>query len=134
MNGHVDTVPPGPGTEPPGVTPAVVSGQVIVDGLLCSVARAISRKANLTELSEAITREFEKDEIFNAWTVLFTHFNTAWCKQRNKPVIDVARTENRLFVKDILDQLLELDTAAGDHLKILCMPWSYTVRVLETDS
>ena len=115
----------------PGV--GVFSGQVIVDGLLCCVARAISRKANMNELSEAVMREFEKGEIANSWTVLFTHFSNAWCKERNKPVIQVARTETRLMVKDIMDHLVMLDTA-GEQLQILCMPWNYIINNLETDS
>ena len=101
-----------------------------MDGLLCSVARAISRKANLNELSEAITRDIDKEEISNAWRVLFSG---AWCKERNKPVIQVARTELRLFVKDIVEQLVELDTS-GDNMRILCMPWYYSIKELETDT
>ena len=111
----------------------VAIGPVLIDGLLCSIARAISRQANLEELSEAIMRECDKEEITNSWTVLFTHFKDVWCKQRNKPVIEIARTELRLMVKDIVDQLVVIEKTS-DNMRLLCMPWHYIIKNLETDS
>ena len=112
---------------------SVAIGPVIIDGLLCSVARAIFRQAKLEELIEAILRACDKEEIKNSWTVLFTHFKDVWCKQRNKPVIEIARTELRLMVKDIVDQLVVIEKSS-DNMRLLCMPWHYIIKNLETDS
>ena len=37
-------------------------------------------------------------------------------------------------MKDIIDQLMVLDNLGDDHLKVLCMPWNFTIKDLETDS
>ena len=116
-----------------GASGGIESVPVIIDGLLCNVARAISRKASLEELCEAIMRDCEKEEITNSWTMLFTHFKDVWCKQRNKPVVEIVRTELRIMVKDIIDQLVVIDTS-GENMKLLCMPWYYTIKNFETDS
>ena len=50
-------------------------------------------------------------------------------------MIEVGRRETRLFIKDIVDQLVELDSSEdGDSMKFLCMPWYYKANNLETDS
>ena len=59
---------------------------VIIDGLLCSILRTMSRAGTSQELVSVIERTtFEKDK--SSWEKLFTHFNDVIDSIRKKKVI-----------------------------------------------
>ena len=43
----------------------------ICDGIICSIAQAVSRVADSKELIEAVAREFDHDDIFKSWKNYF---------------------------------------------------------------
>ena len=65
--------------------------KLIGDGIVCSIAQAISGKHNVEELVEAVMREFAQSDIHDSWKQYFTAFNDAICKSRKKPIIDIVR-------------------------------------------
>ena len=52
--------------------PMVMEGEggkkLICDGLVCSIAKALSRKADMKELTEAVLREYSSLEIYDSCT------------------------------------------------------------------
>ena len=48
--------------------------KMIIDGLVCSIAQAISSQPDANELIEAVLREFESDVIYDAWKQYFAVF------------------------------------------------------------
>ena len=116
--------------------PMVMEGEggkkMICDGLVCSIANALSREADLTALTEAVKREFGHDDIFESWKLYFTVFNTVICKERKKPVIDIGRTDLGLCIGDIITHLKTFEKA--DDLEYLMMPWNYKLNPLESDA
>ena len=106
--------------------------KLICDGILCSIARAISRQANVDELIDAVVREFDQNEICESWKLYFTVFNDVICKSRKKPIIDIVRTEVRLCAGDIVTHLKSFEKNEG--LDFLVMPWNSTINPLKCDS
>ena len=51
------------------------SVKMIVDGLVFSIAQAISRQPDENELIDAVLREFEPSVIYEAWKQYFIVFN-----------------------------------------------------------
>ena len=79
--------------------------KLISDGIVCSIAQAISRQADAEELIDAVVREFAHGDIYDSWKQYFTVFNGVICKGRKKAISDIARTEIRLCVGDIVKHL-----------------------------
>ena len=94
--------------------------KMLCDGMLCDIARAASRIADTNELIEAVLREYDHDLIHVSWKNYFTLFKDVMCKERNKPVIDIARTEIKLIVADIVKHLKSFDKS--DDIDFLMMP------------
>ena len=106
--------------------------KMLCDGILCDIARAASRVADTNELIEAVLREFDHDIVRVSWRNYFTLFSDVICKERNKPVIDIARTEMKLIVADIVKHMKSYDKT--DDLEFLMMPWNYKTNLLESDA
>ena len=83
---------------PPGMEGTVGGREIICDGLVCSIARALSRKADVNDIVTAVAREYGKEEINESWKNYFRVFKDVMCKDRKKPIIDIARTEIRLCI------------------------------------
>ena len=109
-----------------------VKKKMLCDGMLCDIARAASRVADNNELIEAVLREYDHDIIRVSWKNYFTVFSDVICKERNKPVIDIARTEIKLCVSDIVKHIKAFDKS--EDLDFLIMPWNYIINPLESDS
>ena len=105
--------------------------KLICDGLVYSIAQALSRKADIGDIVTAMAREYGNDEITEAWKKYFGVFNDVICKERKKPIIEIARTEIRLCISDIVNHLNSLKKV--DDLSFLVMPWRTRVNPLEND-
>ena len=109
-----------------------VKMKMLCDGILCDIARAASRVADTKDLIEAVLHEYDHDRIRVSWKNYFTVFSDVICKERNKPVIDIARTEIKLCVLDIVKHLKAFDKS--ENMDFLTMPWNYVINPLESDS
>ena len=83
-------------------------GPIMINSLLCSVLRALTRTA-ATDLSSVIVREVTLVEIKKAWLQLFTFFKDVEYKTQKKSVLDITRATTGALVDDILKQLSEYD-------------------------
>ena len=72
--------------------------KIICDGIVCSIAQALSRVPDVKELTEAVAREFEKCEIYESWKEYFTVFEEVMCKDNKKPISQTTRTEIKLCI------------------------------------
>ena len=86
---------------------------VIVDGLLCSIIKALSRSASVPELIGSIESEVNETVIKTSWFRLFSHFNEVWDDARKMKVIDIKRQSNRIMLEDIIAQLKRVDDLKG---------------------
>ena len=84
-------------------------GQVIVDGLLCSIIKATSVSANDNDLIAAIVREMTETEIKASWWKLFNYYSDAWDEGRKMKVKDIKRTSNKVMIEDIGTQVKKKD-------------------------
>ena len=62
---------PGPRMDTGGPSP------MLVNGLLCSIKRAMTRCANRKELAQVIDKGTDEVDLKEAWTMLFTLFSDA---------------------------------------------------------
>ena len=83
--------------------------KVMLNGLLCSILRALSRTPNLEELMDLIERDCEVDQVVEARKVLFTFYSDVICTERNKKILDIDRRSKRGYVKDVVDQLVKVE-------------------------
>ena len=86
---------------------------VIVDGLLCSIIKALSRSASVPELIGSIESEVNETVIKTSWFRLFSHFNEVWDDARKMKVIDIKKQSNRIMLEDIIAQLKRVDDLKG---------------------
>ena len=75
---------------------------VIVDGLLCSILRALSRSNKDSDLAAAVERDKSEHEISEAWKKLFTFFSDVIDENRKIPIINIKRQTVRLMIEDII--------------------------------
>ena len=94
----------------------------IVDGLLGSILKALSREASKDELSAAVVSEAPAAEIKESWLKLFSFYNTAMDKEMKKPIIRIKRTSSMFIVRDFIDQLRSKDIT--EDLKLFVIPWN----------
>ena len=106
---------------------------VIIDGLLCSILRAMSREGASAELASVIERCVSENEVKTAWEKLFTHFKDVIDPTRKKRVIEIVRESTKGRINDILTQLKKLDTENEDS-ELLLMPWNYIIKQFESES
>ena len=106
---------------------------VIIDGLLCSILRAMSRVGASAELASVIEKNASEDEVKTAWVKLFTHFKEAIDPTRKKKVIEIVRETTKGRINDILTQLRKLDIENEDS-ELLLMPWNYIIKQFESES
>ena len=105
--------------------------KIVFDELICSIAQALSRKASIGDIVAAVIREYDSDVISSSWKNYFTAFKDVVCKERKKPVIEIARTEVRLCVLDLVNHLNSFEKV--EDLDFLFMPWKGVVNPLESD-
>ena len=118
-------------THVPGA-PAQGGETVIVNGLLGSILKALSRDASKEELIMLIDSDTPEDEIKESWLKLFSFYNTAYCKQRKKEIVNIKRESSSAMVRDIVEQLCKKDVT--ENLKMFAIPWDYTVKEFLSDS
>ena len=110
-----------------GVRPA------IIDGLLCSILRAMSRCGASADLASEIERTASESEVKASWIKLFTHFNDAMDTTRKKKIIDIDRETTKGRINDILTQLRNTDCCNSDS-EFLLMPWNYVIKQFESEA
>ena len=106
--------------------------KMMCDGIVCSIAQAVSRGADSKELVEAVAREFEHEEIYESWKEYFKIFNDVICKDRKKPIADIGRKDIKLCIGDIVTHLKTFERV--EDLNFLMMPWDFKINPLEADS
>ena len=74
---------------------------MIVDGLVCSILKAISRDANNSDLIALVEDSIVEKEIKDAWVNLFSHFKDA-LDDRKIPIIEIRRQSKNMLVDDIV--------------------------------
>ena len=84
-----------------------------MDGLLCSIIKALSRSASVPELIGFIESEVNETVIKTSWFRLFSHFNEVWDDARKMKVIDIKRQSNRIMLENIIAQLKRVDDLKG---------------------
>ena len=63
------------------------SRPIIVNGILCSIKRAMSRCANRKELAQAIDNGLDEVDIKEAWTMVFTFFGEAEIRLKRRRLL-----------------------------------------------
>ena len=116
---------------PPSTEETAGGRKIICDDLVCSIAQALSRKAEISDIVTAVAREYGNEEITESWKNYFSVFNDVMCKERKKPIVEIARTEIRLNISDIVNHLNSFEKV--DDLSFLMMPWRSKVNPLEND-
>ena len=106
---------------------------VIIDGLLCSILRAMSRVGASAELASVIEKSASEDEVKTAWVKLFTHFKEAIDPTRKKKIIEIVRESTKGRINDILNQLKKLDTDTEDS-ELLVTPLNYDIKQFRSES
>ena len=105
--------------------------RVIISGLLCNILKRMSGTPNKEEFIAVITTECDENDVFEAWTKLFTFFNDVDCPDQKKPVITINRHSSDKRVRDIVRQLTAMDKE--DISRMFVMPWDYEMKPLETE-
>ena len=105
---------------------------VIVNGLLGSILKALSRNADRGELASLIEKYSAKDEIKCAWSQLFGFFKDVVDTNLKKPVIQITRSSYSIMVDDILKQLSEYEKSS--NILQIAIPWNYVIKEFQTDS
>ena len=108
------------------------SDKLIVDGLLCSIAKAQTRTANDYELVEAINRDIGDKEVSEAWSKLFNYFSDALDESRKIFIKDIKRQTVKAMIEDMVEFLRLKDK--NIDLKMLVLPWSYNLWPFLSDS
>ena len=106
---------------------------IIVDGLLCSILRAISRSAVQAELISVIEKEATENEVKTSWHKLFSHFKEAIDPTRKKKIIDIDRESTKKRITDIVTQLTKVERES-DIMGIFAMPWNYIIKEFRSES
>ena len=96
---------------------------VIVDGLLCSIMKALSRSNKDGDLAAAVVRDKSEHEITEAWKKLFSFFNDVKDENRKIPIITIKRQTVRLMVDDIIRLFRKKDLTSD--FSMLVFPWYY---------
>ena len=105
---------------------------VIVDGLLCSIIRAMSNTNRDDELVAAIGSEMLEQEIKTSWVKLFNFYKDVLDENRKIPIVDIKRQTVRAMVEDIVSCLRKKD--AVNDLKVFVLPWYYSLQDFPTES
>ena len=105
---------------------------MMCDVLVCSISQAISRVADPKELIAAVAREFDDEVIFKSWKDYFKIFSDVVCKDRKKPISQIARTDIKLCIGDIVTHLKTFEKE--ENIDFLMMPWDCKINPLEADS
>ena len=106
--------------------------KLVVDGLLCCIAKALSREASLPELISIVERESNDVEVKSSWVKLFDHYHEAYDAGQKKFIKDINRQTTKNRIEDIVNQLNKADKRCD--LNFLVMPWNYSIIDLKTDS
>jgi len=64
---------------------------IILDGLLCSILKALSRKCKQSELVDLVAKSVPEDEVKSSWKKLFSYYYEAMDIVRKKKIIDIER-------------------------------------------
>ena len=104
---------------------------VIVNGLLGSILKALSRNPDRSELAALIEKYSAKEEIKCAWLQLFGFFKNVVDINSKKPVIQITRTSYSIMVDDILKQLSEYEKSS--NVLQIAIPWNYIIKEFQTD-
>ena len=80
---------------------------LLADGLLGCIAKALSRSPSLGEFVSVIVRDSNESEVKNSWTKLFNHsyFSEAFDAVQKKKIKDINRQTTKNMVDDIVTQL-----------------------------
>ena len=105
----------------------------LVNGLLCSIMRAMTRSASSRDLADVIVRDASKEEIKTAWHQLFTLFKDVEDKAQKKSVIDIVRETTGRLAEDILKQLSDVERSTPGAVNFV-FPWNYVIKEFETDN
>ena len=103
----------------------------MVDGLLCSIMKAISRSPPHAERVAIIEKNTCENEVKRSWEILFTHFDVV-DPARKKKVIDIDRETTKKRIEDLVTQLSKVDKE--ECREMFVMPWSYIVKEFESES
>ena len=103
--------------------------KLVVDGLLCCIAKALSRDANHAELTAIVDRECNELEVKSSWVKLFEFYHDAYDAGQKKFIKDINRQTSK---NRIVNQLGKADKQSD--FEFLVMPWNYSVIDMKTDS
>ena len=106
--------------------------KLLVDGMLSSIMKSLSRSPKIPDLVSAIERDCSDLEVKSSWTKLFDRFDEAFDAALKKKVKDIKRLTKRSRIEDIVGQLGKLDRLS--EAEFLVMPWNYIMKTFETDS
>ena len=93
--------------------------RVIINGLLCSMIKAISRFPNDQEFVSIIETTVGETEVKEAWLKLFSYFNDVKDDTRKIPIIEIKRQSKRLMVEDIVKLIRKKDLISDCHIFVL---------------
>ena len=93
--------------------------RVIINGLLCSMIKAISRFPNDQEFVSIIETAVAETEVKEAWLKLFSYFNDVKDDTRKIPIIEIKRQSKRLMVEDIVKLIRKKDLISDCHIFVL---------------
>ena len=116
-----------------GVSEDSVRTPVIVDGLLCSILKAISRSASQAELINVIEKVASESEVKTSWQKLFTMFDEAMDPTRKKRIIDIERETTKKRIIDLVSQLSKIERE-NDIRVMFAFPWSYVIKEFESET
>ena len=106
--------------------------RVIIDGLLCSIVKAISRFPNDHEFVNIIETAIVETEVKEAWVKLFSYFNDVLDEVRKIPIIEIRRQSKRLMIEDIVKLIRRKDLLSDCHIFVL--PWFYNINPFVTEN
>ena len=106
--------------------------KLLVDGMLSSIMKSLSRSPKIPDLVSAIERDCSDLEVKSSWTKLFDRFDDAFDAVLKKKVKDIKRLAKRSRIEDIVGQLNKLDRLS--EAEFLVMPWDYITKTFKTDS
>ena len=106
--------------------------RVIIDGLLCSIVKAISRFPNDHEFVNIIETAIVETEVKEAWVKLFSYFNDVLDEVRKIPIIEIRRQSKRLMIEDMVKLIRRKDLLSDCHIFVL--PWFYNINPFVTEN
>ena len=108
------------------------SNQLVNDGLLCCILKAISSFGNNSELVAAVGRVTSEAEVKTSWVKLFNYIDNAYDESRKMKIKDIKRQSKKIMLDDIVAQLRKKELCGDFHNFVL--PWFYTIKDFKSDS